>query len=114
MKPQRIQLSRKRGWRMPPDTVTVTRPHKWGNPFVVTTKIEPGKHAAGSQYFAVPTVADAIDCFRLVMSQPGWRVDDIGELRGKNLACWCALDQPCHADILIEIANAPRCEEVSP
>lgn len=28
------------------------------------------------------------------------------ELRGKNLACFCALDQPCHADVLLEIANA--------
>jgi len=26
-------------------------------------------------------------------------------LRGKNLACWCALDQPCHADVLLELAN---------
>lgn len=26
-------------------------------------------------------------------------------LRGKNLACWCPLDQPCHADVLLEIAN---------
>lgn len=28
-------------------------------------------------------------------------------LRGKNLACWCALDQPCHADVLLELANGP-------
>lgn len=28
------------------------------------------------------------------------------ELRGKNLACWCPLDQPCHADVLLELANA--------
>jgi hypothetical protein len=28
-------------------------------------------------------------------------------LRGKNLACWCPLDQPCHADVLLELANAP-------
>lgn len=28
-------------------------------------------------------------------------------LRGKNLACWCALDQPCHADVLLEIASSP-------
>jgi len=27
------------------------------------------------------------------------------ELRGKDLACWCPLDQPCHADILLEVAN---------
>lgn len=30
------------------------------------------------------------------------------ELRGKNLACWCALGgTPCHADVLLEIANRP-------
>ena len=27
------------------------------------------------------------------------------ELRGKNLACWCRLDQNCHADVLLELAN---------
>ena len=32
--------------------------------------------------------------------------DTLAELRGKNLACWCALDQPCHADVLLELANA--------
>lgn len=30
---------------------------------------------------------------------------DIAELRGKDLACFCPLDKPCHADVLIEIAN---------
>ena len=28
------------------------------------------------------------------------------ELRGRDLCCWCPLDQPCHADVLLEIANA--------
>ena len=32
-------------------------------------------------------------------------MDRMDELRGKNLACWCPLDQPCHADVLLEIAN---------
>lgn len=27
------------------------------------------------------------------------------ELEGKDLACWCPLDQPCHADVLLELAN---------
>ncbi len=31
---------------------------------------------------------------------------DLPELRGRNLCCWCALDQPCHADVLLEMANA--------
>ncbi|MGO8055976.1 DUF4326 domain-containing protein, partial [Rhizobium leguminosarum] len=34
------------------------------------------------------------------------------ELRGKNLACWCPLDQPCHADVLLEIANS-KCRAAS-
>src|SRR5699024_4075911 len=34
------------------------------------------------------------------------------ELSGRVLACWCPLDQPCHADVLIEIANE-RGEEAS-
>jgi hypothetical protein len=29
---------------------------------------------------------------------------DLSELRGKDLACWCPLDQPCHADVLLELA----------
>lgn len=46
----------------------------------------------------------------------GWRMPEntvkvdranLGALRGKNLACWCALDAACHADMLLEIANAP-------
>jgi hypothetical protein len=42
-------------------------------------------------------------------------IDDvIAALRGKNLACWCALDAPCHADVLLELANRPICEEVTP
>jgi Domain of unknown function (DUF4326) len=33
--------------------------------------------------------------------------DDIRrELRGKNLACWCRVGAPCHADVLLELANA--------
>jgi hypothetical protein len=33
---------------------------------------------------------------------------DLPQLRGRDLACWCALDAPCHADLLLELANAPR------
>lgn len=30
---------------------------------------------------------------------------DLDELRGRDMACWCPLDQPCHADVLLHIAN---------
>lgn len=33
-------------------------------------------------------------------------------LRGKNLACWCKLGSPCHADVLLDLANRPICEAV--
>lgn len=34
-----------------------------------------------------------------------WMVANLAELRGHDLACWCPLDQPCHADVLIGLAN---------
>lgn len=92
MKPKRIQLSRKKGWRMPPNTVKVTRPGPWGNPF----KVQPGE----TNYFVV-------SCFRdYVRENPEFAARIRKELRGKNLACFCPLDRDCHADVLLEIANA--------
>ena len=36
-------------------------------------------------------------------------VDEIiDELAGRDLGCWCGLDQVCHVDVLLEIANGPR------
>jgi len=117
--PVRVQLSRKKGWKMPPNTVKVTRPSKWGNPFVVTDKVRPGTEFKGAAYgcIAVPTVEDAVECFREMMDCAGDHADDLRaslhELRGKNLACWCKIvDQhgnavPCHADVLLELANRP-------
>jgi Domain of unknown function (DUF4326) len=33
-------------------------------------------------------------------------VEDVKrELRGCNVADWCALSQPCHGDVLLRIAN---------
>jgi len=41
-------------------------------------------------------------------------IDDIvAALRGKNLACWCKPGFPCHADVLLDLANRPTCEEVA-
>lgn len=105
--PQRIQLRRTKGWRLPDGVVKVARPGRWGNPFVVTDKVAPGKGTGGC-YWAVPTVADAVECFRLYIDQVPGMVADIQEhLRGKDLACWCKPGTPCHADVLLQIANEP-------
>jgi hypothetical protein len=108
--PKRVQLSRAKGWRMPPGTVKVDRSTRWGNPFPI-----------GGDY---PTAAAAVSRFRAAVAgpvldgkqcAPNAHPDStigliirtvVGELRGKNLACWCPLDQPCHADVLLELANA--------
>lgn len=99
MKPVRVQLSRAKGWRMPPNTVKVDRSTKWGNPF-----------RAGAEYQTVaagPRICrDADDAVRLFWPIAYCRVESIRrELRGKNLACWCPLGESCHADVLLELAN---------
>jgi hypothetical protein len=106
MKPQRIQLSRKRGWRMPDNTVKVDRTTKWGNPF--TPRRDRDKaycaklflHMCGG-WIALednPSPDEQIERLR-------WMKLHISELRGKNLACWCRLSDPCHADVLLRAAN---------
>lgn len=103
MKPTRVQLSRKKGWRMPPNTVSVSRPHRYGNPFRIGI---PGVADAGA---AVEHFRRALLAGKVVIKHHKRGVTTTehirAELGGKNLACWCPLDQPCHADVLLEIAN---------
>jgi len=86
---ERVQLKRTKGWRMPANTVKVDRSTKWGNPWTAANsgQVDPVTR------FACETV-------------PLW---DLTPLRGKNLACWCKLGEPCHADVLLELAaQEPR------
>ncbi|HEV7674480.1 MAG TPA: DUF4326 domain-containing protein [Candidatus Angelobacter sp.] len=109
MKPRRIQRKRIKGWKMPPNTVYVGRPTKWGNLWTVG-RSNCGCRSAGEcmhDAFKCDTPAEAVDMFRkLVTEGRKLKFEAAAELRGKDLACWCPLDQPCHADVLLEIANA--------
>jgi len=100
--PVRVQRRRVKGWRMPPNTVSVCRPGRWGNPFKVGC---PPPY--GCDY--VPkTNGEAVAAFsvNLLRGTLGYTTADVRrELRGKNLACFCPLDQPCHADVLLCEAN---------
>lgn len=93
--PERIQRKRTKGWRMPPNTVCVTRPGIFGNPFDSALIFEEALKIVGNQE---PFRTD----FREHMQRI---VDNLEQLRGKNLACFCPLDKPCHADVLLEYAN---------
>lgn len=108
--PIRIQRKRTKGWEMPENTVSVCRPGKFGNPFSIAPKQAAGTKVGGGGYIAVPTIEDAIECYRIWLTDvpAGIGIAEMAkkELRGKNLACFCKVGEQCHADILLEIANA--------
>lgn len=89
--PERYQRSRRKGSRLPDGVVVVTRPTKWGNPHPLAL----GRAEAVRRYEA------DLRAGRLAVS-----IDDVRrELRSRDLACYCPLDEPCHADVLLKIAN---------
>lgn len=73
----------------PSNAVYVGRPSKWGNPFVI------GRDGDRAQ---------VIDKYRNWLMANPVLMSALHELRGKDLVCWCA-PQPCHADVLMELAN---------
>lgn len=93
--PERIQRKRTKGWKMPANTVSVTRPGHYGNYAAVRAGYTEGERAVW--YFRNWLETEASSTFKALA---------VTELRGKNLACWCALDKPCHADVLLELANS--------
>ena len=107
MKPKRIQRKRTKGWRMPPNTVYVGRGSKWGNPFKVIKKKAGGysvKGIKGIWGWKTYAIERSIELYKERIVKHIHPLD-LQNLKGKNLACWCRLDQPCHAEVLLEIAN---------
>lgn len=78
---------------IPPDAVYVGRPSKWGNPFVI------GRDGTREE-----VIAKYLE-YLLGTEYTTGLILDIGELRGKDLVCWCS-PLPCHADILLKLANS--------
>lgn len=99
--PRRIQRQRTAGWRMPPGAVYVGRPSVWGNPY----------GASPAALIRCDDPAKAVKLFREMVAGEceslGRLPNYIASLRGRDLACWCRLDQPCHADVLLAVANSP-------
>ncbi len=94
---------------MPPDTIYVGRPTKWGNLWQVG-HVRCGCRSAGEcthGTFVADTPEDAVAAYRLWLGQhlPDRLEAKLAPLCGKNLACWCPVGQPCHADVLLELAN---------
>lgn len=135
--PQRIQLRRAKGWRMPANTVKVDRSTRWGNAWRVGSNMRcegcPPEEGQPPGWRTCRTAADCVAAYRqsvdwdptatsVLPTAEGYLevsggYDDAIHvnrrsirrfLAGKNLACWCALDAPCHADVLLELANHPE------
>ena len=106
--PERIQLSRRKGWRMPPNTVKVDRTTKWGNPFRVgATRERTRDYCADLFEFMCGGYICMCDDPEPDEQRAYLKMAkrDIKQLRGKNLACWCKVGDPCHADVLLRAAN---------
>ncbi|MGB3413620.1 MAG: DUF4326 domain-containing protein [Microbacteriaceae bacterium] len=99
--PTRIQRKRTKGWRKPEGAVDVTRLSDWGNPF----RVGDAFYVGGARVWITQQLA--VDLFKAFMKQlgPGIYQQIRDELGGKDLMCFCRLDQPCHADVLLKIAN---------
>lgn len=123
MTPQRVQLSRRKGWRLPPNTISVARPTKWGNPYqvkpapaayaldhpawIVVEHWEGQRITRGGWHRSKQTATEAAVRLFAATAAAGSIRD---QLAGRNLACWCPLPEPgqpdwCHAAVLLRLAN---------
>lgn len=108
----RVQRKRTKGWKMPENTIYVGRPTYWGNNFKVgntywfTTLNGQFGGTIRSLEHSVPVHREYVIYSD---SENGRAFRDLvrRQLAGKDLACWCPIDKPCHADVLLEIANQP-------
>lgn len=118
--PCRVWRRRTKGWKMPENTVSVCRPGKFGNPFTAQ-----GCRDAGFSGTDEVIQARCVETFRVWVSTNHWRenwsgeesrlarqaiIDGLPDLRGKNLACFCKPGTPCHADVLLGLANGKLSE----
>jgi hypothetical protein len=135
--PVRLQLSRRKGFDLQAlsqatnglPAVKVTRPGLWGNPYPVAEArahldyVLAGRAPVDDPDEVAPIndpAALSVAWYRSWITGTGtggrWYPPTLGmiteKLRGRNLACWCKPGDPCHADVLLELANRPVCEAV--
>lgn len=126
--PVRIQRERTKGWKMPPNTIYVGRTsgelgsmRPFANPFRVGGyfKIGDGRNGyiwleahpdyADPSFTKIETAEQAVQMFREYRRRYPIKDDELAKIKGVNLACWCKIGDPCHADVLLELANTPSC-----
>ncbi|SDC07533.1 protein of unknown function [Bradyrhizobium brasilense] len=116
--PERIQLSRAAGWRMPVNTVKVDRTTPFGNPYRIGEPLDAKiarrwgwEISPAGKKLVCEDATEAVKRFKHALQWDEAIHDYVRDkLKGKNLACWCALGEPCHADVLLWLANAGPAE----
>lgn len=109
--PVRVQLSRAAGWRMPANTVKVDRTTCWGNPYRVGVPVDLDMAARWGFRLRFTQRQARDNAHAVALFSSLFLGGDLAsevvrrDLRGKNLACWCPAGEPCHADVLLRIAN---------
>src|SRR5271165_5018315 len=110
--PARIQLKRTKGWRKPSGAIVVCRPSRFGNPFRIGMIV--------SEHGVLKTKADCVEVYRewvllMLSGSYGKRPEQavlmrkiLHDLEGRDLACSCKPGEPCHADVLLELANPKK------
>lgn len=94
--PMRVQRKRTKGWKKPNDAVYVGRGTQWGNPFRINST-RTRQQCVDAYRYEIERMNGGIVGFNASWVQQ--------KLKGKHLMCWCRLDQSCHADVLLELAN---------
>ena len=102
--PKRIQRRRVKGWRMPENAVSITRPGIFGNPFT----LENGDRQWALSEFRVWLSCKTVNRWPHLTASRDRMLKALPRLRGKDLACYCKEGESCHGDILLELANAPE------
>lgn len=107
MTPKRIQRKRTAGWRMPKGAVYVGRPAGWGSPFRAGEPYRFNNINGSTLIGIVPRDRERLAYLfdQYINTRRDLWPQIRAELCGKDLACWCPLDEPCHADSLLRIAN---------
>jgi len=94
------RLQHRRGTSLPEGAPYVGRPSRWGNPYVFDrSTLKEGRVLVASR-------AEAVRRYEADLLADPERVAEARRLlAGRDLACYCLLDGPCHADVLLRIAN---------
>ena len=107
--PCRIQRRRTKGWRKPPNSVCVTRPGPFGNPFPgdvdPATAVDRYRRWLKGEMTAAEFNEHATWTWRNGFTDREEILRWLPWLRGKNVACFCHEGSPCHADVLLYQSN---------